>query len=76
MRSGYLGYDPHPAPRCFSESVRALRRHLGLDRRQLAKRLGVDAKSVLNWETAQTVPFLKVRERLAAWGPGLLFLAV
>lgn len=72
----FLAYDPHPAPKSFSESVQALRRHLGQDRRQFAKQLGVDVKSVLNWETARTVPFQKVRERLAALGPGLPHLAV
>lgn len=73
---GYLGYDPFPAPKGFSESVCALRRHLGLDRQRFAKQLGVDAKSVLNWEKARTVPFKKVRERLAALGPNLPHLAV
>ena len=68
---GYLGYDPHPAPENFPESVRALRRHLGLDRQQFAKQLEVDVKSVLNWETGRTIPFQKVRERLAALGPSL-----
>lgn len=72
----YLGYDPFPAPKGFSESVRALRRHLGLDRQRFAKLLGVDSKSVLNWETARTVPFQKVRARLAAMRPDLPHLAV
>lgn len=74
--TGYLGYDPHPAPKCFSESVRALRRHLGLDRQQFAKQLGVNAKSVLNWENARTVPLQKLREQLAALMPGLPYLDV
>lgn len=73
---GYLGYDPHPVPACFSESVHALRRHLGLNRQQFAKQLGVDAKSVLNWEMARTVPFPKVRMRLAALRPSLTHLAI
>ena len=73
---GYLGYDPSPAPGSFPESVRALRRHLGLDRQQFAKQLGVDAKSVLNWEAARTVPFQRVRERLAALSPDLPYLSV
>jgi DNA-binding transcriptional regulator YiaG len=73
---GYLGYDPYPAPTNFEESVRALRRNLGLNRRQFAKQLGVDVKSVLNWEMARTVPFQKKRARLAVLGSGLPHLAV
>lgn len=74
--TGYLGYDPHPAPKSFSESVRALRRHFGMNRQQFAKQLGVDVKSVLNWEAARTVPFQKIREQLAVLRPALPHLAV
>jgi transcriptional regulator with XRE-family HTH domain len=72
----FLGYDPSPSPNGFAESVRALRRRLGLDRRELARQLGVDVKSVLNWEAARTVPFSKMREKLAALEPGLPSLGV
>ena len=68
----FLGYDPSP-PACatFPEAISALRRRLGLDKHQFAKRVGVDVKSVRNWESGKRVPFRRLRERLAKLGPDL-----
>lgn len=68
----FLSYDPSPPP-CdtFPEAVFALRRRLGLDKHQFAKRVGVDVKSVRNWESSKRVPFRRLRERLAALAPDL-----
>lgn len=68
----FLGYDPSPPP-CdtFAEAVWALRRRLGLDKHQFAKRVGVDVKSVRNWESGKRVPFRRLRERLVALAPDL-----
>lgn len=62
----FIGYDPTPPPTKFSQAVAALRRSLGLDKHQFAKRLQVDVKSVLNWEASRTEPFPKMRKKLAA----------
>ncbi len=72
----FLGYDPSP-PRCdtFAAAVSALRRRLGLDKHHFAKRVGVDVKSVRNWESGKTTPFRKVRNVLMQLGPELTALA-
>ncbi len=62
----FLGYDPSPTPTNFGEAVTALRRVLGLDKRKLATKLGVDVKSVLNWEAGRTSPFPSMRKKIAA----------
>lgn len=71
----FLGYDPTPTPTSFAESVAALRRLLGFDKKRLATRLGVDVKSVLNWEAGRTKPFSGVRQKLAKLAPNLPLLA-
>lgn len=73
----FLGYDPSP-PACdtFAETVSALRRRLGLDKHQFAKRVGVDVKSVRNWEYGKTIPFQKVRNLLVQLGPDLTALSL
>jgi transcriptional regulator with XRE-family HTH domain len=72
----FLGYDPSP-PACstFAEAVSALRRRLGLDKHQFAKRVDVDVKSVRNWESGKTIPFQKVRAILTQLGSDLLALS-
>lgn len=62
----FLGYDPSPIPTNFGEAVSAIRQSLGLDKRKFAARLGVDVKSVLNWEAGRTSPFPNMRKRIAA----------
>ena len=62
----FLGYDPSPTPLSFGESVTALRRVLGLDKRKLATKLGVDVKSVLNWEAGRTSPLPSMLKRIVA----------
>ena len=46
----WLGYDPHPPSRNSSEWLMAVRRNLGLSRKQLAKILAADEASVNRWE--------------------------
>lgn len=65
----FLGYDPSPIPESFGETVTAARRSLGMDKRQLAAKLGVDVKSVLNWETGRTTPFPRMRQTILALAP-------
>lgn len=60
----FLGYDPLPHPKSFAEAVTALRRSLGMDKRKLAARLGVDVKSVTNWEAGKTRPLSNMRKRI------------
>lgn len=64
----FLAYDPLPPPVTFAESVTALRRALGLDKRRLAARLAVDVKSILNWEAQKTVPVRQTAHKLLALG--------
>lgn len=64
----FLDYDPLPPPVTFAESVTSLRRALGLDKRKLAGRLGVDVKSVLNWEAEKTIPVRPTAQKLLALG--------
>ncbi len=52
----FLGYDPYPAAKLLAEKLVAKRRQLGLSRKQLAKRLGVDEGTLAHWEKAQQEP--------------------
>jgi len=65
----FLGDDPNPKPRTFGEALRAMRWLHGLNRRQLAAKLGVDVKSVLNWETGRTRPVPAHRRSLLRLSP-------
>ncbi len=66
----FLGYDPYPAAKLLAEKLVAKRRQLGLSRKQLAKRLGVDEGTLAHWEKAQQEPTGKrietVKEFLAS----------
>jgi len=46
----FLGFDPRPADELFGERIRALREGLGLSQVVLAKKLGVNASTVVAWE--------------------------
>lgn len=65
----FLGYDPSPPPTNFREAVKALRRSLGLDKRKFAARLGVDVKSVLNWEAGYSFPLRRTRRMISRISP-------
>lgn len=47
----FLGYDPFPEPQTLGERLAAKRRMLGLSRKELAKRLGVDEETLARLET-------------------------
>lgn len=73
----FLGYDPSPPSEdTFAKAVSALRRRLGLDKHQFAKRVGVDVKSVRNWESGKHGPFRRLREQLVGLAPDLEALVV
>jgi putative transcriptional regulator len=44
-------------PENFSESVKAVRKQLGLSQEELAHALGVSCATINRWENAKTVPF-------------------
>jgi hypothetical protein len=46
----FLGYDPHPTPRTLAETLRAIRRALGLGQRELAERIGAHPRMILAWK--------------------------
>jgi transcriptional regulator with XRE-family HTH domain len=71
----FIGFDPTPEPTTFSDALRALRRARGFEQRTLAARLGVDTKSVVNWELGRTRPFRATRKKLADIAPGEPLLA-
>jgi len=52
----FLGYDPFPAPRTLGERVVAARRRLGIPRKRLAHRLGVDEGALKRWEEERVKP--------------------
>lgn len=47
-----------------------------MDKHQFAKRVGVDVKSVRNWESGKRVPFQRVRTQLMEIAPDLEALAM
>lgn len=52
----FLGYDPFPVPQSLGEEIVAARRKLGLSRKWLAKRLGMDEMTLARYETGAAVP--------------------
>ena len=52
----FLGYDPYPAPRSLGENLVAKRRQLGLSRKRMAARLGVDEGTMKRWERGMARP--------------------
>lgn len=67
----FLGHDPTPGPASLDEALTALQRRHGLGRMQLAIRLGIERKSLLNWLSAKTAPLPSLRNRVLASGlPG------
>jgi len=64
----FLGYDPFPPERSWYEEIRAKRLALGLTRKALAKRLGVNQETVAAWERG-AVP-MRHRARVEAFLDG------
>ena len=52
----FLGIDPFPPPRTLGERIVAKRRPLGLSRKRLAKRIGVDEGALARWERDAALP--------------------
>ncbi|MGQ0675639.1 MAG: helix-turn-helix domain-containing protein [Rhodospirillales bacterium] len=52
----FLGYDPFPAPETLGERIIATRRRLGIARKKLALRLGVDEGALKRWEEDRMTP--------------------
>ena len=52
----FLGYDPHGEPQCIGEEIAARRRKLGLSRKRLAKKLGLDEATVARFESGSSKP--------------------
>jgi DNA-binding transcriptional regulator YiaG len=52
----FLGYDPLPAPRTFTEQVRDIRKHLGLSQVGMARLLGIDPTTLRKWEQGRARP--------------------
>jgi transcriptional regulator with XRE-family HTH domain len=52
----FLGYDPYPLPKTLGERIVARRRDLGMSRRRLARRLGVDEATLRRWESDMAHP--------------------
>ncbi len=46
----FLGFDPTPEVTSLSERLRIVRRRLGVSQRELAKRFGMDPKTIREWE--------------------------
>src|SRR5207249_5241069 len=70
----FLGYNPLPAARSFSEKLRAVRRTLGLSQRAMAKRLGIDPGTLQAWESGRRRPSKKLQrivDRLTSREPGV-----
>jgi len=63
----FLGYDPFPKPVTLGERIVAARRRLGLSRKHLAQRIGVDAGTLMGWETGQWGPTRGTQAKLDAF---------
>ena len=52
----FLGYCPYEPPKTLREKLVDTRRRLGLSRRKLAVRLGMDPATLMAWEEGVRVP--------------------
>ena len=57
----HLGYDPLPKPQSFGDRLRAKRQGLGLSRKRLALRLGIDDGTIQRYENGVWQPGLRNR---------------
>lgn len=46
----FLGYDPTPEVTSLPQRLKAARRRLGISQRVLARRFGMDTKTIRDWE--------------------------
>lgn len=61
----FLGYDPYPQSTSTAEKVKAIRRRLGLTRRELAKQLHADPGAISRWEAGGEIHKIKHRKAIA-----------
>jgi transcriptional regulator with XRE-family HTH domain len=66
----FLGYDPFPPERPWGEEIRTKRLALGLTRKALAKRLGVNQETVAAWERGALPMRHRVRVEAFLGGKG------
>ena len=55
------------APENFAETVRKVRRQLGISQEELAQELGVSFSTINRWENSKTVPFKLARRQFDAF---------
>jgi transcriptional regulator with XRE-family HTH domain len=60
----FLGYAPWQQPDGFADWLRQARRWMGLSRRKLAARIGVDPTTVDRWERGHGQPSPESQQRL------------
>jgi len=61
----FLGYVPYDVSKLsFGERIKIIRQSNGLTIRELARELGVDPKTIWNWEKGEHKPTKELRERL------------
>jgi transcriptional regulator with XRE-family HTH domain len=60
----FLGYDPTETGSALGERLRAARRRLGISHADLARRLGVDPTTVLDWEIGRHRPSRRYRQSI------------
>jgi transcriptional regulator with XRE-family HTH domain len=51
----FLGYDPAPEASSLPARLRAARQRLGISQKELARRLGVNPKTLWKWEDGRVV---------------------
>jgi transcriptional regulator with XRE-family HTH domain len=49
----FLGYDPAPDVTSLPHRLRAARRRLGISQKELARRFGMDPKTIRQWEAGR-----------------------
>jgi transcriptional regulator with XRE-family HTH domain len=54
--TAFLGYDPHPQATTLGDRLRAKYRQLGLPRKEVARRLGIDEGTLQRYEEGTWQP--------------------
>lgn len=63
----FLGYDPTETGSTLGEQLRAARRRHGLSHQDVARRLGVDPSTILDWERARHRPTRLYQPKIRAF---------
>jgi len=61
----FLGHYPYPPAGSFSDKLMAVRRKLGLSRKAMATRLGVDPTTLASWEKGKRRASTKLQRTVA-----------